>query len=420
MFNSKSQKGFAHPSLFFIPILAIIVVIGLHVASSVKKGNETVATHSSSPQQPQEHQEWWQNDAVTKKLPACIGSQYLTSQVSTDSALGNITPLGNIGPPSHIYPTDHIYMNLKTQMTTTPGRQPTVPTQMFAPADVHVVGATATEYYTNGVLQRSDWEYAYYPCSQVGFYNAHILQLAGGLKDAVAKSTKECLGDQKEGNNEYKTCNYRFDYQAKAGEMLGSAGGTTTNAGYDWGAFDLRTPKLKYINQGLTNGGVGMVYNMVCPLDYFTPALKAHYYAYLPNRSDPKCGTPMQDLTGTIQGNWRTSDAKQNPPDWPQQLSIVHDNVHPDEGVIATGGTFTDAGAMYFSPIHSGKTNREPSEVKPSSNIYCYQQTPNIPTYYQMGGKIILQLAGSSLKIEHQNGSCGSQESFQKPTVYVR
>lgn len=420
MLMHKNQKGFGHHLILFVFVIVLIGLIGLKVAGANKHSGSSGGVHlfGTKPSNNQQSQQWWQNDAVTSKLSSCQGNSYLTSDVSTYSDLDRITPLGNIGPPSHIYPTDHIYMVPKSQMTSTPGQQPTVTTELLAPADVHVVGATSTDYYTNGQLVRSDWEYAYYPCQQLGFYNAHITQLAGGLEDTVAKTTKECLGDQKEGTNEYKTCNYHFDYMAKAGEQLGTTGGTTLVGAYDWGAFDLRVPKLKYVNQNMSSGGVGMIYNMVCPLDYFTPSLKTRYYGLLPDRPDPKCGTPMQDAAGSLQGNWRTADSKSNPPDWPQQLSVVHDNIDPSWGVIAEGGTVADAGSMMFVPTHSGTTNREPSEVKPDGKLYCYNRTDQKG---MLDGKMLFQLTGpTSMKAENQSGSCGSNEEFTKPVIYIR
>jgi hypothetical protein len=408
-------------AVIIVGTFALILIGGLVVKLLTDKPDSSHQNQTQQSQQSQNQasniQEYWQNEAVTSKLPACQGNNYLSSPLVPTDQYDRIAPLGNIGPPGHTYPTDHLYMTLKRQ-NLPGGNVPTMAVQVLAPGDAHVIGVRATDYYTAGQLTRSDYVYAYQPCRELTFYNAHVLTLSGGLKAALAAAKKECdPGSQKEGDQEFKTCTYHMDYQAKSGEELGTSGGRADLGAFDWGGFDLRTSRLGFLNKTLDakGGGTGQTTHTICPLDYYAEPLKSQLYNRLAPRSAPRCGTVMQDLIGTIQGNWRLSTSS----DWAAQLAVVHDNYHPDQGVISVGGTITGTpGTVYFAPTHSGLVNREPSEVKADGQVYCYAAT--ITSNTPLGGRVLLQLDGANLKAEHQDGGCIGTWAFGHPTAYIR
>ena len=84
------------------------------------------------------------------------------------------------------------------------------------------------------------------------------------------------------------------------------------------------------------------------------------------------------------------------------------------QGIITIGGTLTDAGTWGFTPTHSGFINREPSEVIPDNNIYCYTNGMNQE-------RILVQmLSEDRIMIEYQEKFCTDTIAFEDDFVYYR
>jgi hypothetical protein len=199
--------------------------------------------------------------------------------------------------------------------------------------------------------------------------------------------------------------------------ILGEVGDLQGN--FDLGAFDYRT-QLSYANpwrygnpeaEGLQRS---RSLSIICPIELFDEETKSRLYEKVFRTVDPICGEVMQDIGGTLQGNWFQGESDpRNPASWDGQLAFVHDNNDPSKLVISIGGFFTDSGKWEFMPLTSGYTNRRFSDVRPDGNIYCYSSAES--------GRILVQLASPlELSIEHQSETCSDDIQFRNPVIYRR
>ena len=128
----------------------------------------------------------------------------------------------------------------------------------------------------------------------------------------------------------------------------------------------------------------------------------------------------MQDLKGTLQGNWFIGKVEE---DWENSIAFVHDNRNPSKILISISGGFTDPGKFEFVPKNAGFFNRKFSNVIADGNIYCYEgEDPNRIGEEKPKGKIIIKLVSDiELQIEHQSGSCSGNLKFtDKAEIYER
>ncbi len=163
-----------------------------------------------------------------------------------------------------------------------------------------------------------------------------------------------------------------------------------------------------------------------CPLNYFAPnVLPVLQYStgenigstLIPRNTLPLCGTIVQDISGTAQGDWYFPTS--NTSNEFQQMSLVHDSVFTSTGVFSVGTSVT-----YFGNIFQGKDFFAPKTTTDGSrinydfglvndnNIYCCNAFSNSPLYggtpiTNLNGYIaLLQLADAAkntLRIEIQN-----------------
>ena len=123
----------------------------------------------------------------------------------------------------------------------------------------------------------------------------------------------------------------------------------------------------------------------------------------------------MQDIFGTLQGNWFHEDIPRGQPgEWYQHLSFLHLNTDPAKAIITIGGVLANPARWIFTPANEGDINRQFSEVAPGTTIQCYQAD-------NQTGIILVQLTDeTTLTIEQQPGSCSNPRQFFKPSTYRR
>ncbi len=393
----KSQAGIAH----ILALLAVIIALGALTFVFIY-----VRGHRLAP--------------ASRDLTAQHSCQSPFSVAPINNKdLANITPLGNLQPPDHALPTDHIYFILNGTFDAKSGRLQTQPTSVYAPGDIELKEITAAQYFdSGGSLINSDYSLRFSPCKNVDGYFHHMSSLSDDLQKKVdGAKGKECqqYDIASGGASNTKRCRVTLQTKAGAGTALGTAGGKTA-AGLDMGLTDDRLAKLSFANPRRYNGGYAQT---VCPIDYYTPAVKTALQKLFgvpdnPRTQMPVCGEIMQDKAGTIQGNWFYNNAKDDPDGWTKELAIVHDNNNPDIGVISVGGVITIAGKVLFTPTNAGQLNREPSQVTADGVIYCYETNAASKVGNRgMSGRIVLQLINTThLKIEGQTGACNTDPSF--------
>lgn len=365
---------------------------------------------------------WTYNVPVTSKLPACVGKELLSVSPMAVNEVKNLGPLGHITTPRHAFPMEHMEYGIPQD-----AQDKTIKTTLYAPGAVHIIGIRETIYKKDGMPDPNHpyFSIAFTPCKDVLFYWEGMHTISDALRQAINRATSTLIV---EGNpndpNGSAMMQYRVDYVTKAGEILGSVGGPGTAGGaLEWGGRDFRIPKLGFLGTPVPDARVSYT---VCPIDYYPEPLKSTLYEKFARKVSPRCGLVMQDLAGTIQGNWLGVGYPGDIGD--AMLGIVHHNNSPDIGIIAASGFIHSHGTVFFNPRHSGTLNREPSEVKADGQIYCYQNGDefapgivNLNISPRIPGRILVQLQSDlTLKVEQQNKTCAEPVSFVSPKTYKR
>ena len=159
--------------------------------------------------------------------------------------------------------------------------------------------------------------------------------------------------------------------------------------------------------------------SIVCPIDLYENTKQ--FYDKIKRTEGNRCGEVMQDVKGTLQGDWFTGRGTfQKSSGWRGLLAFVHSNDVPSVAVISIGGVISEPAKREFTEKTSGLTNRKFTDVTADGNIYCYVAEAPIKEWEEKPtGKILVQMTSDTeLQIEHQSGSCPG--SFNTPTVYNR
>jgi len=326
-------------------------------------------------------------------LPECSG-QKLTVPLVDVAEIYSISPLGNLNPPEHTLPTQHMYLHLNSAGV-----------ELRAPGDLKIT--TITSNMITGDESMKDYGMTLALCEDVFIYFLHIKELSPELAPLLEGADCSSQGRYEHCYNNLPPHEH---YDIKAGELIGKVA-SAEHRNFDFGAYDHRhrnefvNPE-RYPSRGLY---------IICPLDLYESPVREELYDKLERTKAPRCGTVMHDAAGTLKGNWFNVDLTADSPDiWGKELSFADNNFDSPEAVISVGGVITGYGKWELTPAHSGRINRAFDEVTPDGNIYCYEGA-------RQSGRIIVQLeTETTLKIEHQDGSCGANTAFTDPTYYSR
>ncbi|MBI2595123.1 hypothetical protein HYW46_00110 [Candidatus Daviesbacteria bacterium] len=454
LFSSKTkQTGSACRQAGFANILIILIGVGLAIFAGFflwanfkndnigfnptnqkagdqkKKSTDKIDKAKNTNEHGQEETvqatEIYDNSHV-QNLPLCQGSHLLVSSPMDLDKIPIIIPRGGISPLGHVLPSDHggiMYprawgQNLYIEET-----------EIKAPGDGHIFRIERTLYSRNGKKEKEDYDIAFSPCREFVVYMGHVSTISKSLQKII-DLPKEYCDTHKENDLEYTFCTYpKVDYLTHSGEVIGIVKSDGIRvSGMDFGAFDTRTAELKFLGNFYPEARKLQTLHNVCPWDYYSSPLKEQLFDKLAAKSEPKCGSFMQDKDGTIAGNWQVKDYQHQSSDsgdWGQQFAVVHDHINPEIGIIAFGGMIHEPGMLGFEPTHTGVINREPTEVTADGKIYCYAMGEGGSLSNQKSsirsGKILIQLLGrTTLKAEFQQGSCDTIFKFNSPTIYER
>lgn len=363
-------------------------------------------------------------------LPACPSSLtgLFNHEIFDLADVDFVVPLGRVDAGVHTIPTDHMYINHYGQKRIA----------IYAPTDSTIISMDdKMTYLINGdQFLHDDYSIEFSPCRGISFYLNHFSEIEPKIKAAFENSNVRC-DDQKisfgtNATTYYKSCQSQYKLSIKSGELLGYVGSfvggeKTTATGMDLGIYNLNGTPHDFVNPDRYTE-----YNKhsACGIDYFTDSIKNTYYQKLgslsqdqlqiiPRNGEPLCGTDMQDIPGTLSGNWFFGPPKNTGPTNSQYyLALVHEVADFTKGVISWQGQSGNATSV-FAPNHSGTVDREFSEITPSNQVYCYNTTSYIKG--KEVPKILIQLVDNThLKIESQPGTCGANETFINPFTYER
>jgi hypothetical protein len=347
---------------------------------------------------------------------ASCGTDPLSSLPVDLTDLIGIIPLGNLGPPAHTLPSAHNYLALGNATAAA----------KLIPVRFPATGRVIRVLRYEGLLPGGAVEYSlqFTVCKELFFYFNHMVNLDPDFLTQI--------GDFPAGTCDFapmRTCNKEVSIPISVGAVFAQL---PVEAGkqrvFDFGARDARLPTpAGYANVAryyLTPDGNDLRH-VACPWNYFPPvsrdgalALMGDPFALPPVRRtmEPRCGTVVQDLAGTAQGNWfgypATSGTQyyEPPPQEDRAVSLVHDAMYPTRPVLSVGGlSNVGAGRYYFATQSSGRVNRDFADVTAGSGVYCYQGLTDLAGQAQGSGIVLLEAtADSKLRLERLSfSSCG-------------
>lgn len=355
-------------------------------------------------------------------LPDCPANNALFDAWPIKAAdLAGIEPLGHMNG-EHILPNqaDHVYLQAKSSATTA----------VYAPGDATLLQVNEQTGIAGGDTGTNSVKLYFSPCKSVMF----VLQLSAlspQIKQAL--SSVQPSGTQT-GATVKNTVYGPLTIPITSGEELGTVVGYNGYGGEaDFGAADVRTSPLQFIDQGEATGMLADSYlHAVCPLDYFGSSLKATLYSMLTIKNAgangiPACGAVMQDKAGTAQGNWYDKSAATPAYQGINEsalLAIVHSNLDASQGVVSVGTALIPSAylgtQLIFQPKSSGYINREPSQITPDGHVYCFDGPLGAGGHGATGHIDIRLDSATKLAADYASGACASSPTLSNPVVYER
>lgn len=346
---------------------------------------------------------------------ASCGSEPLTTPPVDLADLAGIIPLGNLNPSAHTLPSAHTYLALGNS---------TAATKMVGvrfPAAGRVLRVLRYE----GFLPGGVTEYSVHVsvCKELFLYFNHLVNLDADFLTQIGDFPPDTCDFAP-----MRTCNKVVSIPISAGAVFAQLPVQPGVARvFDFGARDARLPApTGYANLAryyLAPDGNDLRH-VACPFEYFPAvtrdgalALMGDPFALPPVRRtiEPRCGTVVQDVPGTAQGNWfgyATTGAMyyEPPPQDDKAVSLVHDAMYPGKPVFSVGNRSNlGVGRYYFVPIGNGKINRDFADVPAGSGVYCYEHLTDLGGQVQSPGIVLLEVtADSKLRLEKLSfSSCG-------------
>ena len=169
----------------------------------------------------------------------------------------------------------------------------------MSPGDIVITSITSGQDYS--AQGRTEYVIRFSLCDDVEGYFNHVKDISEELKLALANVECEQWAD-----NKGHACEKQLSYKVKGGVVIGEVGHVQGN--FDFGTIDYRIT-LDFVNPerfGTSDYGEPKALHKVCPYDYYDEPLKTTFYDKL---EGPDCGEVMQDVPGTLQGNWFFGDS---------------------------------------------------------------------------------------------------------------
>jgi hypothetical protein len=298
---------------------------------------------------------------VAGTLASCPSGAIFDSLPIDMNLVRGVDPLGHVQPTGHTFPSDHIYYYSSTS-TVTP---------VYAPGNIHIT-AVATSSNLSAIPVHTDYTVTFYSCREYRSVYGHVKTLTPALLSQVGAMSR--CDTYQTGGNTFQLCTADTNIEMHSGDLIGY---TAISSALDFGSADSRVT-LSYVSP---NRRGPYQLHTVCPMDYFTPALKAQMEARtglfdgaFQRVNPPICGTIAQDVANSAKGYWYHPGSPDNPED--PHLSLIDNNVFAPKQTISVGNSLPNGGGMWtiFDPV-SGPgqfVDRQFSEVTSDGNIYCY------------------------------------------------
>lgn len=403
----------------FAPIVAIIILAAiLLVAVLFGKNLLNSNSHSSS------------GDLVEASgCPKDLSGIFTVSFVDPDKILA-IRPLGFTTGMDHILPIDH------TGFTFNASVDEKIP--VYAPTQITINQISMhTDYRADGTpfTNQSNYMFEFTICRELTGWSEFIHQLSPEIQSVWDQAKK--THDEAPLNQGAKAVNdsAKVNITVKAGQLLGY---TNTNPSLALSIYDIRS-KPNNVDVSYY-GNFARILNAICFTDLYSGELKNtldEKYGYFedrqgltpgftPRTTPPKCGQVIQNIAGTLQGDWFANRPKkdENLESEGKTISFIHNNYDPSLAQISIGGNIVPKPQTFTFKPSLGSINREFSETK-AGETYCYKNDPERPQFIfaptNNEAQVLVKLLDEHhLKIEVQTGDCSGAYNFVNAFTYER
>jgi len=350
------------------------------------------------------------DSSATKGLIACpAGTAIMTVSPISLTRVDGWIPLGQVGPPAHTFPTDHQYLSWVNPDVT----KVSEPADVVAPANITVLRVRRVTYSSDN---HSDYTIDFSPCSDLMAIFGHVTTLDGAFLAKLGAFDQQCGSYSPNPGLTIQSCDTKtLRVEVPAGGRLGTSGGLSNIGGLDFTLQDRRVPAIQYANPSrwFNNDGFDQ-FHTVPASDYFVEPLRSEIAAKLGSFNGkvkrtiaPLGGTIAHDIAGSAQGDWMNSTQ----PTFPEgpHLAFVPDNLDPSIFVLSVGLSQPNfqSGQYRFTPASGGTLNRNPAQITPDGNLYCYNTNT--------GAIILMQLVdATTLKVEGRQGvtTCAQHQPY--------
>lgn len=352
----------------------------------------------------------------TPRLPPCDETIFTVSPTNFES-IDHIVSLGNLNPPGHTFPTGHMYVYL----TDPDSNGVTDIATLYSPGHLTVTNLRADQHVAAGF---TDYGMTLRACADIWLNFGHISALSTELFGEISYDDGWRLASEySTGGETYRTWRKDVEVDVTAGEVLGTTGGNPGIWAWDFGVVDTRVSHNKDVVNPDRYSYSGSALSAVCFLLYYEDGPVLDQLAGLVQRDKVEgesvpCGSYLQDVPGTAQGNWFLSGIREKNPEDPH-LALVHSNLRPARAVFSVGTSVHSlkSGKYEFPPVDQGLLNRDFMDVVPDGQIYGFQVD-------RFDGVIIVQMPDAeTLWIEALTGATTDPLSWaftESQTIFER
>lgn len=311
---------------------------------------------------------------------------------------------------------------------------------LYSPGNLTVTTLRATQHVVAGF---TDYGMTLVACEDIWLSFIHISALSTDLFGEITSYDGWSLtGEHSTGGETYRSWTKEVDVDVTAGEVLGTTGGNTGIWAWDFSMVDLRISQEKSVvnperysywrwmptGSGGTKIATAGALSGVCFLLYYGEGPVLDQLAGLVKRDKVEgetipCGSYLQDVPGTAQGNWFLSGVSGTNPENPH-LALVHSTLHPDRAVLSVGTSLQGLryGTYEFLPAEQGLLDRDFKDITPDGRTYGYRvvRHDNI----DFDGIVIVRMPDEeTLWIEALTGAITEPSSWAftgNKTIFVR
>lgn len=281
-------------------------------------------------------------------------------------------------------------------MTDAANNAPEAP--IYAPADAVAIGIThyiaPMLLWDGSTIEISQFDVRFELSCEVSYWFDHISRLVEPFASLAAA----------EGARDTRDAMVPIRVEVKAGDLIGYSTGTEPAHVWDFVLVDSsRTTTFANQQRYEQTGDLQHLLHSACPLDYFSPQLRADYAAlygsWQGRQANPACDTTV-DVPGTIAGGWFSSPFDGSAPFASADWGVV---------VKAAADGFIDINGPGRS-LRTGPSAATFADPKTVTGEHCYQHY-NSPAQYAY----VKVLPDAQLAVAFGDGVCPSS----LPASYV-